>query len=228
MFQKKLISSAIAVAALGLSSIALANGGGYGAAPVAAAPAPAPMVANDQSFYLGIGAGYADTHWDNMVNGTTVSGLSVKDNGFAGRVFGGYNFNRFLAIEAGWTYLPKAKYQVAGVTTNTLKNYAVDLDGKVTAPLVEGFGVYGKLGVGYLHTKGTLSTTFGNTNSISHVGPVVGAGVSYHVTPNLVGDLGWTRYSGDGKIDASTSTYKYQPNPDVVLLSVAYEFPANM
>lgn len=247
---KKIIIAAIAsVAGLGFSSIALANC----CAPAAATP----CCDTGAGFVIGIQGGYGDTHWDNVfpsqgntftttLGGNTLvatSSNSVDDDGFAGRVYAGYDFNHYFGLEAGYIYLPQAKTNGSTVVTangvvvasssfsTTIDNYAVDLLAKLMVPVVNGFGLYAKAGGAYFHSSGDFSTPeFGGSDSTSHIGPAFGVGASYEIIPNLALDLSWMRYSGDGEVITSNGGVNsdYQPNPDVVLLGLSYKFPTSL
>ena len=209
-------------------------------------PAPAPQSA----FYIGGSAGWGDTHWDNVFEFAelaTIPGVGItsdsKDTGFAGRVYAGYDFNKYLAIEGGWTYLPKAKvhttFIIPPMTASEsfkIKQYAFDLVGKITAPLGDGLAVYAKGGVNYfrskmgdIHISGTTPLGASSTTTVTgkakfdHWGPVVGFGASYEIMPNLLAHVDWMRFSGDGKFFGD-----YQPNPDVIMAGLSYKFPIDL
>lgn len=226
--RKILTNAAVALSALGLTSMAFANGGTF-----APEPGPMPQAQPQSAFYIGASAGWGDTHWDNIFDATrTITNfggfaganltttLNSKDTGFAGRAFVGYDFNKYLAIEGGWTYLPTSKVDgsmtisnilVPGVTTGSgsfkIKNYAFDLMGKVTAPLGDGLSIYAKAGVNYFRSKISSTSgaftgaTFDNGKSkADHWGPVFGVGAQYEIFTNLFVNVDWMRFSGDGQV----------------------------
>lgn len=142
--------------------------------------------------------GYANTHMGNKINGAkdisniisifdnpadtdkhSVSNLGankVSDNGLAGRLALGYQFNQNFAIEMGYMQLHGRKQNVGYQISDTdsdgkvsvsdlnakvkLRQDAIDLAVKGILPVASNFNVYGKLGVAYL-------TTTVNANSIS-------------------------------------------------------------
>lgn len=244
MLKNKLLAVAISsVVGMGLSSVALANGGGYGVAPVAPPPSP-----TGAGFVIGLQGGYADTHWDNVLNvfnntdifdtfGFQATSVDIDDQGFAARGFLGYDFNRYFGLEAGYTYLPKAKVNVGFLNgasaSNSVKNYTVDLLAKLMIPVVDGFGLYAKAGAAYFKSSWSnpVVDDTGTTvvDDVSHVGPAFGVGATYEIVPNLNADLSWMRYSGDDEIFNNSGNVNtgYQPNPDVFLLGLSYKFPVN-
>ncbi len=206
MFHKKTLAVTIAgVVALGLSSAAFANGGTYSAPP-------APK--SDSALYFGLGLGLGDTSWSNVESDANIK--DIDDVGFAFRLYGGYQFNKYFSAELGYAHWAETdvKYYVASETN--IKTYALDLSGKMTVPVAMGFGVYAKLGGAYLHSSSTA-----NGDSTGTFNVLYGAGVSYDIMPNLVADASWTRYNGHAKLSANS----YQPDADLYLLGFTYKFP---
>lgn len=181
MVSKKILMNAIAgvasMAALGISTFAFAGG--------EFAPAPAPVAGCDMgnpNFYVGGRVGYGNNYWDNLdydiafvdYDGDRIRATrSTKHTGFAGGVEIGYAFNKFLAVEAGFMGLPRAKvnhqYTVNGqpfVTTfngvpnygyfdRSINNYAFDISGKISISFlgVDNVGLFAKAGVGFLQSR---------------------------------------------------------------------------
>jgi len=149
-----------------------------------------------------------------------------KDNDFAARAYGGYQFNRYFAAEFGYTYLPSS------VTVNRvgkIRNWALDLSGKVFAPVVDQFGVFGRVGVSYLRStvSGTLalaSPLAGGATRISNWNVTYGAGLYYDYNANwrLTGE--WQRFHGDSSI----FNRSYQPFMDAFTVGVSYKLPVNL
>lgn len=222
---KFLVGTIAAAAAVGMSSAALANGGSY--EPDYGTPASVGSD-NGAGFYLGLQGGYALTHWKNI--GTRGVDLSVsRSNGFAGRVFGGYAFNKYLGFEAGWTYLPsrvKIKESDNLSSSTTTKNWAADGSFVLTVPVAQQFGVYSKIGLGYLHSRDAIRlldtdvTTLLKKGTHSSWNVTFGAGGYYDITPQIRATLGWRRFEGSPELNN-----KYQPNPDVFLVGLQYRFP---
>lgn len=204
MSTKKLI---VALAALGVSAAAFA--GGYvnkGAVPVATSPAPV-MASSDAGFVVGIQGGWANTH-------QVVDGMSGDDDGFAARGYVGYDFNKYLGLEAGYTYLPKTTYDLGG---GDIKNYAVDLLGKISYPVNNAFSIFAKAGAGYLNQK--HENALGGSTTNDKVVPAFGVGAAYQIMPNLAIDASWLRYSGNyDSTDGVT-------NVDFASVGLSYKFP---
>lgn len=191
--------------------------GYYVQAPVPiATPSPyaSDASADEPYFTIGLQGGYANTHWDNLAFPQT----SISSTGFAARGYLGFGFNRFISVESGYIYLPRARINDQFGQSSHINNYAVDLLGKLTVPVTGGLDLFAKAGLGYFNSSG--SSLLGRTQT-GHFGPAFGVGAAYEVVPNLAIDLSWMRYSGNGRIaDAS-----YQPNPDAILLGLSYKLP---
>lgn len=172
----------ISVCAFGLSSVALANG----AAEQASAPT-AGLEANSGA-YVGIQGGYADTDWK---------------SGAAGRLFLGYDINKYFGFEAGYMLIgPK------DITTS-----AFDAVAKFKAPLFDKAGLYAKFGPGYLMTSGH--------NASNKVDLVSGIGAYYNFADHWTADVSYTRYdSSNTKIDHKN----WQPAVDFYAVGISYKF----
>ena len=75
----------------------------------------------------------------------------TRDNaGLAGNANLGYQFNKYLGLEAGFAMYSKSKADGKDLATN---NYAFDLAAKGIIPLGSGFDAFAKLGAAMVHTK---------------------------------------------------------------------------
>ncbi|MES2141973.1 MAG: outer membrane beta-barrel protein [Pseudomonadota bacterium] len=189
---------------------------GVSALGVMAANAAAPGV------YVTGQLGYANTHMNNKTNISAISeaakldfkpdaadATNLSNNGLAGRLAIGYQFNQNFAVEMGYLQLNKKKVNGtigADLTpaSISLKENAIDLAGKAILPIANNLNVYGKLGVAYLTTTVNGKTTEngnpatydlnGAANIAKHKwAPEAAIGVSYDITPNVSVDTSWTR-----------------------------------
>lgn len=124
---------------------------------------------------------YHDLHYAGAFQNGPVS----KDTGLAGRIFIGYDFHKYFAVELGYFLMqPKAEVKSMGVYVDhfdthhglvnspehytfdihgysdgkdEIRSQAFDLVGKVKAPINENFGLYAKAGVGYLMQRHSYS-----------------------------------------------------------------------
>jgi hypothetical protein len=92
--------------------------------------------AEDQGFYAGSGAGmyYID-----------IDGVDFDETAATLRVFGGYQVNEYLSLEAGFTNLFEASSELMGVDLD-LDGSAWDVSVRPTFPVADTFSVYGILG----------------------------------------------------------------------------------
>lgn len=175
--------------------------------------------------------GYADTHMSDKI------GKHLSNNGLAGRVALGYQFNQNFAVEAGYMQLSESKVDGAiqipkkrGLTPATLKlqQNAIDLVGKGIIPINNNINVYGKLGVAYINTnfKGTVQiqgtpTMTVDLNDKADVAkhkwaPEAAIGISYDITPNVSLDTSLTHIQPLGSNKPG--------NIDFVAVGLSYNF----
>ncbi len=210
---------------------------------VALAAATGMMVANAAlpGAYLGAEMGWGDVHEGAFANAPVMQNApgpivsfsnSGKDTGFAGRVFGGYQFTPNWAAELGLSRFTVAEARATATTatgnaigSGTIKTSALDLVGKGILILRQCISLYGKLGLAYIATNGNVNVTqtVGSTvtgSSFSQIArkvyPTFGVGMSYDITQNLVTDVSWNRIqkTGNGSI----------PNTDLVGVGLSYYF----
>lgn len=208
--KKTLLISAVA---LGLSSVALANGG------IAAAPVATATVTSDftPGIYVGIQGGYADTGMKALDGIFDIS----KNDGIAGRIFAGYDFHKYFAVEAGYfLYGPKTELNAAGFKLADVRTQAFDLVGKIKAPIMDNFGLYAKAGVGYLMQKYDSKIAGVSGDNVDKFDLVYGFGGYYTFADNWTVDAGYTRYnSGHAKISDN-----WQPVVDFYSVGISYKF----
>ena len=212
---------------------------GVSALGVMAANAAAPGV------YVTGQLGYANTH---MKNKTDISAISkeasetpaeiktdssnLSNNGLAGRLAIGYQFNQNFAVEMGYLQLSRKKISATyhDISASALlQQNAIDLAGKAIFPIENNLNIYGKLGVAYLTTTLTgevakhgddLPATY-DLNGVANIAkhkwaPEAAIGVSYDITPNVSVDTSWTHIQPLGK--------KRPGNIDFVAVGLSYNF----
>jgi OOP family OmpA-OmpF porin len=146
-------------------------------------------------------------------------------NGNQWRLQAGYRFNDYVAVEAGYIDFGKAKYHATyagGTASGDLKAGGIDLAALISAPIGDGFSIFGKIGVVDAKVKANLSSTLAGadgSSSTTVVRPLVGIGGSYQLTPQVSLRADLDHVSGLGK---STTTGKLSSN--MVSLGVAYSF----
>lgn len=154
---------------------------------VAAALAAASMVASaatPNAFYVGARGGYAHTDWDN--SGTFVE--SQDDAGYGLGIYGGYNFNEYFAIEAGYNYFDGFSAQtIGGAYASDFDFHGPEIAAKVNFPVASSVDLY---------LRGGLMYAWGDADGAdsNKIVPLVGAGVQFACTDNLGIRLGYDRY----------------------------------
>lgn len=188
--------------------------------------------AQDNGFYTGIllGQSKIDTTVANQKvqsapvqnstsNTTKVSGPakpSIDNDGFAGRAYVGYNFNRFFAIEGGYTQYADTKisniFGVSGDDQN-LSEGAIDTVARLNIPLSKRFSLYGKGGAAFVMTNqitdayavpvGSAYQFHYEKTSLDRVRPTYGVGLDMDITRYLSTDISFARVVGGNGISTS-------------------------
>ncbi len=204
----------LALAACGLSSAAMAGG----------LPVDVPMgspATSDAGIYLGLGAGYGVNDLANYkIDGNKMIDYG-KTNNFVGRVFLGYDINRYFAVEAGYSYFftkPEVRDTEFGSDVYKMKRTnVVDLMGKIKAPVCEGFDIYGKVGANYLMSEK-------NSFNVAY-----GAGIDWSITNNFIAGLEWSRFNAhkDTRVETENGRVKHYGAlvySDAFMATIRYKF----
>ncbi len=159
---------------------------------------------NFDGWYAGLGVG--QSHYRDLassinsavasVGGTSRTSVSPLSEGW--KVYGGYQFNKYLALEGGYTNLndAHANTTITAPSTGTIRtNVATDawsLAAVGTYPITDKFSVMGKVGAAYVLTEITAKATGSGSGTTASVAvgddsyrPVYGMGVSYALLDNL-------------------------------------------
>jgi OmpA-OmpF porin, OOP family len=160
--------------------------------------------AQKTGFYAGGAAGRLDYNIDSAdlnANGARITSNDDKDTGW--KVFGGYQFNKYIGAEASYTGLGKfsAKGTANGLPFSAsarTDGYALALMG--TLPLNDKLAFFGK--VGGIRSKSKATASVANvklTDSGHNNGSLVGAGIKYSFNPQFALRLEAERFGlGDG------------------------------
>ena len=157
--------------------------------------------ADDSGWYVGGNIGQSKASIDDarIAGGllsegftTTSLGDNKRDTGF--KVFGGYQFNKFLAVEGGYFDLGKFGFTAntvpAGTLTGKIKVNGINLDLVGIVPIAERFSAFARAGLIDANAKdaftGTGSVTVTNPNpSKRAVSYKFGIGLEYDFTEAL-------------------------------------------
>ena len=158
-------------------------------------------MAQDAGWYGGANIGQSNASIDNtrISSGLLGSGLTStsiantdRDRGF--KLFGGYQYNKYFAVEAGYFDLGQFGFDANTIPTGTLsgniKLRGLNLDAVGMLPITDKFSAFGRLGVAYAHTDGSFVGTgavnvFNPSPSARDTNLKVGLGVQYAFTDAL-------------------------------------------
>lgn len=159
---------------------------------------------NFDGWYAGLGVG--QSHYRDLassinsavasVGGTSRTSVSPLSEGW--KVYGGYQFNKYLALEGGYTNLNDAHANTtitapsAGTIRTNVATDAWSLAAVGTYPITDKFSLMGKVGAAYVLTEITAKATGSGSGTTAGVAvgddsyrPVYGLGVSYALLDNL-------------------------------------------
>lgn len=198
----------------------------------------------DSGTYIGISAGYGTTN-SSATNGFSFSdGTGNKSGGsMAGGVFVGYDFNRYLGVQADYDYIANVNYTtggnaLTGAQSSINANQQI-LDLGIVGHLpfglfansLSGLSIFGKLAMGYTTTSFNGGTMISNgssglnavqlPNNASSFVPVFGLGAEYGWSS--VGIRAEYDYIGDTVVTNNNQTLM-NVNNGLMLLSVFYHF----
>jgi OmpA-OmpF porin, OOP family len=199
---------------------------------VAMAAAPSAMAEADAGFYIGLGAGQSSfdlnqNELDDLVFDVffsqglpVISGSSTfEDSDTATALFGGYRFNPYISVEAGYLNLGTAEYRSRGTVNppGPIASLPVGLDmdfeskgftiaGIGSLPVGSVFDLHARLGLFIAETDLTVAAQVGNgrdsdTESLDSQNVLYGAGAAFHIGDHWSVSLDWTQYANVGDED---------------------------
>lgn len=158
-------------------------------------------MAQDAGWYAGANIGQSNATIDDarITSGLLGSGLVAgpisdtdRDRGF--KIFGGYQYNKYFSVEAGYFDLGRFGFSTTTTPTGTLSGdiriTGLNLDAVGTLPITEKFSAFGRIGVAYARSEdsfhGTGAVNVLNPNPSSRdTNLKVGLGVQYAFTDAL-------------------------------------------
>jgi OOP family OmpA-OmpF porin len=136
----------------------------------------------DTGLYVGASIGQADLDID-------------KDT--AWKIFGGYQLNRNLSVELGYTNLGEVSETVLGVTASA-EATAWEVIGLYKFPVANQFSIYGLAGIAMVEAE---ARALGVTVSDDSTELTFGVGAQYDFSTNVGLRAQWQRYGADEDID---------------------------
>lgn len=167
----------------------------------------------DSHFFVGAAVGSSNKRdgCDGLPGGVS---CDHKDAGW--KLFGGYQFNKYLGAELGYTDLGKVKASGGGLSAKA-KIDGFELTGVGTLPLADKFSAYAKLG--FIRSDVDTSAKFAGVkvSEKDHSTDLTfGLGLRYDFTSSVGARLEWQHYDNVGNSSTGKS--------DVNLLSVGVLF----
>jgi OmpA-OmpF porin, OOP family len=179
---------------------------------IASLAAPLAMAQETTGWYAGAGAGRSAAKIDDarITSGLAAQGLSgiaisddERSTGY--KVFGGYQINPYVGVEAGFVNLGHFGYRAATVPAGSLagemrsRGFNLDLVG--TLPLAGKLSAIGRIGATSMRTSDSFAATGAVTMPYATVNPSqrttglkAGLGLSYALSPSLSMRLEAERY----------------------------------
>lgn len=166
----------------------------------------------DAGFYGGLGLGRSAT---DLEAGSLGAVTDERDG--AWKAFGGYQFNRIFAIEAGYYDLGRAS-AASTAGSATFDSTALQVSAVGTLPLTSQLGLLGKVGVARTDTDviGTVGAPF--STSDKETNPSYGLGLRYDATKTFGLRGEWERFQIGGAGIAGKS------DVDLFTISGIYRF----
>lgn len=163
--------------------------------------APFAMADDSAGWYGGANIGQSNASIDDarissglLGSGLTTTSIEDNDRDRGYKLFGGYQYNKNFAVEAGYFDLGRfgfvANTAPTGTLSGTIKIKGLNLDAVGILPITEKFSAFGRIGVTYARTNGS----FAGTGAVNVLDPnpnardtnlKVGLGVQYAMTDAL-------------------------------------------
>ena len=178
-----------------------------------------PAFAQDSGWYLGASAGQSIAR--DWCPSSLLVGESCDDTKSAYGVFGGYQVNKYLGAELGYTDLGEFKASEPGIAlTSKVKGF--ELLGVGTIPINPQFEVYGKVGVFFWDLKVSCEGTLCAVGSLSEKATdlTYGLGAKFNFTKNVGARVQYQRYKDIG----DDATLGGKTDVDVISVGVVFKF----
>ena len=193
-----------------------------------------PMLhADDSGWYIGgnIGQSRADIDEAGITSSLTANGfsdISVQEDSIdlGYKFYGGYQLNRYFALEGGYFDLGKFNFtsttQPAGTFNGSIKLKGINVDLVGFMPITEKLSAFGRVGLNYAQAK----DSFSGTGFVHVLNPnakerdthlKIGAGLQYTFTEKLAARLETERY----RIDDAVGNHG---DVDLISVGIVYRF----
>src|SRR5476649_125336 len=167
-------------------------------------------LADDSGWYVGFNAGQSRSKIDDsriaddlLLNGFTTTSIGNENRHFGFKTFGGYEFNRYFALESGYFNLGRFGFRAdtlpAGSLHGDIKIQGANFDAVGSLPIGDKFSLFARAGLNYANSK----DTFVGTGAVAVLDPSpnkwaanykVGFGAEYDFTRSVGVRLEAERY----------------------------------
>jgi len=158
-------------------------------------------IAQDTGWYGGLNLGRAKANFDDgriasglLGAGVATTAVTERDSSNGLKLYGGYQFNRNFAVEAGYFNLGKFGFTATtvppGVLDGSIRLRGVNVDLVGIAPLTDKFSVFGRVGVAHAQTRDSFAGSGAAIAATSNASKrdtnlKVGVGMEYKFTPMM-------------------------------------------
>ena len=188
-------------------------------------------VAAESGGYIGLGIGpsqayIADDRIRAQLGGSPAITIEDDEQDFGWKLFGGYKFNKYFAIEGGYFNLGEFGFTAntaTGLLIGNIRLQGLNLDAVGILPLTQKFSALGRVGVIYTEAKdrfeGPRATMSDPNPEKREANYKFGLGVQYDFTRALGLRGEWERYRVDDAVGNKGDI-------DVAMVSLVYTFGA--
>jgi OOP family OmpA-OmpF porin len=160
------------------------------------------LAQEDRYFYGGLSGGQSRAKFDEhrisdtlLGTGLVATDISHDDRDKAYKVFGGYQFNRYFALEGGYFNLGRFNFTTttvpAGTLSGEMKLHGFNLDAVGTLPMTERWSALGRIGAQYAKANDSFNGTGAvvvadHSPSKSKTNYKMGLGLQFAMTPSVL------------------------------------------
>ncbi|MEA3159248.1 MAG: OmpA-OmpF porin, family [Gammaproteobacteria bacterium] len=127
-------------------------------------------VADDAGWYIGFNAGQSRAKIDNsriaddlLIDGFTTTSIGDENRHFAFKTFGGYEFNRYFALESGYFDLGRFGFRAdtlpPGSLHGDIKIKGANFDAVGSIPMGDKFSLFARAGLNYANSRDSFVGT---------------------------------------------------------------------
>lgn len=187
-------------------------------AVLSALTAPAFAGSIDMSgFYAGVTLGTGSANFTAPAATPVVTNLTNKP---VYGVFGGYHYNKNLAVELAYTGASYFNTTTAAGTVFLSKQIVFAITAVGSYPINDAFAVFGKLGVARASSENNAVAEQNTTR----IGATYGVGAEYKFTPNIAARLSVDRYAVTATIPTAVPATQQNSNATTVNAGLVYSF----